>query len=185
MTTLSNGATETEHWPLTPDERLKAAARDLDAALVDELFEAVRKAGAAFLNRLVIDLFEAMGYDVAVSVEYPNPERTHGLDGVVRLDPLGIDKAFVRAKYQSTPVGTEDIDSLEAALAKWNVRHGVFITTATYTPEAINAAALASPELILIDGHRLARMMLDFQVGVSVEKTIALARIDKAYFEEP
>ena len=40
------------------------------------------------------------------------------------------------------------------------------------------------PKVVLIDGRRLAELMIDFEVGVSTARTYQVKRIDSDYFEE-
>ena len=62
---------------------------------------------------------------------------------------------------------------------------GVFITTSNFTPAALVAAKTSrSYKIVLIDGARLADLMIEHDLGVSVEDTYQLKRIDSDFFEE-
>jgi restriction system protein len=60
----------------------------------------------------------------------------------------------------------------------------VFITTSTFTNDAREYANQVSDSIVLVDGQELAGMMIEYGVGVSVQRTIKIARLDSDYFEE-
>ena len=62
---------------------------------------------------------------------------------------------------------------------------GVFITTSTFTPAAKDAARNSrSYKIVLIDGARLADLMIEHDLGVSVAATYQLKRIDSDFFAD-
>jgi len=60
----------------------------------------------------------------------------------------------------------------------------VFITTSRFTADATDYVALIETKVVLIDGERLAALMIDFDVGVSIQATYVIKKIDFDYFEE-
>lgn len=70
------------------------------------------------------------------------------------------------------------------ALGEHRARKGVFITTSSFSKDAIESAKASQTTIVLIDGNRLAQLMLDYGVGVNVQETIRLLKIDEDYFEE-
>jgi len=63
------------------------------------------------------------------------------------------------------------------------VRKGVFITTSSYTREALDYVNVINTKIILIGGQELAALMIDHNVGVSTVGMYELKRIDADYFE--
>ena len=63
-------------------------------------------------------------------------------------------------------------------------KKGIFITTSAYSAEAIAYIGNIDTKVVLIDGKKLADLMIDFEVGVSVAATYAVKKIDSDYFEE-
>lgn len=61
---------------------------------------------------------------------------------------------------------------------------GVFITTSTFSREALDYVIGLTPRVVLIDGTRLARLMIRYAVGITTRQTFDLKRIDSDYFEE-
>ncbi|WP_338032553.1 restriction endonuclease [Desulfocurvibacter africanus] len=65
-----------------------------------------------------------------------------------------------------------------------HARKGVFITTGTFAQGAVEYAAGIDSKVVLIDGKRLAELMIEFDVGVSTKATYQVKRIDSDYFNE-
>lgn len=105
-------------------------------------------------------------------------------DGVIRQDPLGVDRVYLQAKrYTDTAVGRPSVQAFVGALHGVQADRGVFITTSTFSPEAREYVARIPNRIILIDGVRLAELMVLYDVGVQVEQTFTLKRIDEDFFE--
>lgn len=63
-------------------------------------------------------------------------------------------------------------------------RKGIFITTSGFSGEAEKYVENINSKVVLIDGERLAQLMIDFDIGVSVEDAYVLKKIDLDYFSE-
>jgi restriction system protein len=61
---------------------------------------------------------------------------------------------------------------------------GVFVTTSTFTSQAIDFARHLPQRVILIDGQRLAELMIEHNVGVRVNRRVEFKRIDEDFFGE-
>lgn len=59
-----------------------------------------------------------------------------------------------------------------------------FLTTSRFTKEAVEYVSKIEQKVVLIDGQRLAQLMIDFGVGVSSNRTYEIKQIDSDYFEE-
>lgn len=133
----------------------------------------------------MVDLLFAMGYggsrDEAKVTKKSNDE---GIDGVINEDRLGLDVIYIQAKRWQNSVGRTEIQSFVGALAGKQASKGVFITTSEFRQSAAAYAGSVAQKVILIDGKRLAELMIEHGVGVSVVRTIAIKRIDSDYFEE-
>jgi restriction endonuclease Mrr len=83
-----------------------------------------------------------------------------GLDGLIRLDALGLDVVYVQAKrYTDRHVGRPDIQAFVGALHGAQASRGVFITTSRFSSEARDYADRVNARLVLIDGPELAALM--------------------------
>jgi restriction endonuclease Mrr len=107
-----------------------------------------------------------------------------GIDGIIKEDRLGLDTIFIQAKRWQGSVGRPEIQKFVGALQGQRAKKGVFITTSSYTAEAIDYASRIDTKVVLIDGQLLANLMMDFDVGVSVSASYIVKRIDSDYFEE-
>jgi restriction system protein len=169
----------------TPEESMEQAYQQIREDLAAELLEQVKTVSPRFFERLVLDVMLKMGYggysgDGMVSP----PGADAGIDGVIQEDRLGLDVIYIQAKRWENPVGRPEIQKFVGALHGKRARKGVFITTSAFTQEAIAYAAGIDSKVVLIDGLRLAQLMIDFNVGVSAAHTYEIKRIDSDYFAE-
>lgn len=167
----------------SPDERLEAAIEELSSAVSEELLEALHQCSPAFFEVIVLDVLHAIGYGTSrKDLERVGRSNDGGIDGIISLDRLGLEKVYVQAKRWKSTVGRPDVQGFYGALAGQRARKGVFITTSAYSPQAIDFAASVEG-VILIDGRRLAQLMIEYGVGIS-HRTIRVPKLDGDYFEE-
>jgi restriction system protein len=134
---------------------------------------------------VVLDVLFAMGYGGSrqEAAQVTRKSNDEGIDGVINEDRLGLDVIYVQAKRWQNTVGRKEIQSFVGALAGKQASKGVFITTSDFNQNAVEYAGMLSQKVILIDGKRLADLMIEYQIGVSAIRTITLKRIDSDYFE--
>ena len=70
------------------------------------------------------------------------------------------------------------------ALAGQGAKKGVFITTSSFTREAREYVPRNETKIVLIDGDELAQLMIDYNLGVSVQQTFEIKRMDNDFFGE-
>jgi restriction system protein len=92
--------------------------------------------------------------------------------------------ARVKAKKWDGTVGRPEIQKFVGALHGKRAKKGVFITTGSFSSDAGDYVAHIDPKVVLIDGHRLAELMIDFDTGVSTSRTFHVKRVDSDYFDE-
>lgn len=68
------------------------------------------------------------------------------------------------------------------ALAAQRAKKGVLITTSTFSTPAVEFARSVEG-VVLVDGRRLAALMIEHEVGVT-PKVLKIAKLDSDYFEE-
>ena len=156
-------------------------------ALAAQILETVKNASPLFFERLVVMLLVKMGYGGTLQDAGAAVGRSGdgGVDGVIKEDKLGLDTIYLQAKrWGDKPVGSPQIDQFAGALQKKKARKGVFLTTSTFTSEALRSVAEYSARIVLIDGQALAELMIDHDVGVSVITTYQLKRLDSDFFDE-
>lgn len=172
--------------PETPEDALSAAYRSLRSDLEAELLAEIASASPAFFEQLVVDLLIKMGYGGSRQDAGRAMGRSGdgGIDGIINEDRLGLDVIYIQAKRWEGTVGRPEIQKFAGALQGQRARKGVFITTSSFTKEALEYVRLIEARIILIDGDRLARLMVDHGVGVSTVGTYEVKRIDTDYFAE-
>jgi restriction system protein len=171
--------------PATPDDQIEAAVAEANAALASELLDRVRNQPPYFLERLVLKLLVAMGYTGSLGdANHLGRSGDHGVDGVVNQDVLGLDRIYVQAKrYTDRTVGRPEIQAFVGALHGQQASRGVFITTSRFAREAREYVERVQQRVVLIDGEDLARLMIAHQVGVQVEQTVVLLKVDEDFFD--
>lgn len=170
----------------TPDEAIRTAHAGINEALAAELLDRLREADPAFFENVIVDLLLKMGYgsDTA-SGKVLGGSGDDGVDGVINLDPLGVDQVYVQAKrYQATsPIGSGAIRDFYGALGLKDVSKGIFVTTSSFSPSARATAEKLGARIVLIDGPQLARLMVAHEVGCRVTEMFRVAVVDESYFE--
>ena len=101
---------------------------------------------------------------------------------MIREDELGLDLIYVQAKRWQNPVGRPEIQKFFGALHGKRANKGVFNTTSSFTSDAVAYADSVTPRIILVDGRELARLMIDYGVGVTSARRYEIKRIDLDYF---
>ncbi|MGB8507680.1 MAG: restriction endonuclease [Pyrinomonadaceae bacterium] len=189
--TDTNGSSEAVTPPLsgtndsrTPDDLIEDGYRQLRVALVTDLRERISVMPPSDFEQLVVDLLTEMGYggpqeDAGLVVGRGGDE---GIDGVIHEDRLGLETIYIQAKRWQGTVGRPEIQRFAGALQGQRARKGVFITTSSFSREAIAYADSIQTRIVLIDGAQLAELMIDHGVGVTSIKKYEIKRVDSDYF---
>ena len=169
-----------------PNERIEEAYRELKDSVADELIEKMGSMDPYKFEQLVVDLLFSMGYggsrEEAATVTQKSNDG--GIDGIINEDRLGLDVIYIQAKRYQATIGRKEIQSFVGALAGKQANKGVFITTSDFKKTATDYAKTVTQKVILINGSRLADLMIEHDIGVSTQRTISIKRIDTDYFEE-
>jgi restriction system protein len=171
----------------TPEDELGDAYQRISNEVAKDLLEELKKVSASQFEDIVVDLLVKMGYggsykDAAKAIGGTGDE---GVDGVINEDRLGLSRIYVQAKrWDSKSVGHGEIRDFSGALDLKHAEKGVFLTTSGFTKDAVEGAERSSKRIILIDGNELAKLMMEYDVGVTTEREIKVKRIDKDYFTE-
>lgn len=168
----------------SPDDRLERALSELRNAVVTELVDVLSQASPEYFETIVLDLLHKMGYGTSrADLLRVGRSGDGGIDGVISLDRLGLEKVYVQAKrWQSNSVGRPDVQAFYGALAGQRANKGVFITTSTFSQQAIEFAGSVE-RIVLVDGSKLADLMIEHEIGVS-SRSIRVPKLDSDYFEE-
>jgi len=170
----------------TPRDVLESGYKSIYENLKTELLDQIKSCSPQFFEKLVVDLLIRMGYggsrkDAGEAIGKSGDE---GIDGVINEDKLGLDTIYIQAKRWQGTVGRPEIQKFVGALHGKHAHKGIFITTSSYSPDAISYASSVESKIILIDGSRLADLMIESNVGISPESVYEVKRIDSDYFIE-
>ena len=171
---------------LTPEESIERAHLSLRKDLARELLESIMQCSPAFFELLIIKLMIKMGYGGSREEAGKAVGRSGdgGIDGIINEDRLGLDAIYLQANRWEGVVGRPEIMKFVGALAGQRATKGVFITTSWFTQDAKDYALSSQYKVVLIDGERLADLMIEHDLGVSVAATYQLKRIDSDFFSE-
>ncbi len=172
----------------TPEESMNSAFAELNAALGQQLLEQVKSMSPAFFEQLIVHLMLKLGYggpagDAGTKLGKSGDE---GVDGVIKQDKLGLDNIYLQAKrWTDGTIGRKEIQAFVGALTGQGASKGVFITTSSFSRDAIEFARHAHPfKLSLVDGSQLATLMIEHDLGVTEVAKYEVKRVDSDYFIE-
>ena len=169
---------------LTPDDQLEEAYEKINASLASDLLSEVMQISPQMFEKLVVDLLSKMGYG---TVDYGSHTTAasgdDGIDGVIMEDKLGFSLIYIQAKKwaQEKVVGQPEIQNFVGAITG---KHGdgLFVTTTKFSPKAKTYAK--SHHIILIDGEKLANLMIEYNFCVSIKKAFEIKSIDMEILSE-
>ncbi len=164
---LSNSANDSDLTPmisrspdLTPDDQLENAYKQINTTLASDLLSEILMISPYKFEKFVIDLLSK-----------------NGIDGVIMEDKLGFSLIYMQAKEWAPDrvVGQPEIQNFVGAIAG---KHGdgLFVTTATFSKKAKDYAN--THHIILIDGEKLANLMIEHNFCVSTRKTFEIKEMD-------
>jgi len=172
----------------TPEELLETSYQSIRKDLAQEILDKILNLSPAFFERLVVELLVKMGYggsiqDAGRAIGKSGDE---GIDGTIKEDKLGLDVIYIQAKrwQPGNVVGRPEIHKFIGALVGQGAKKGIFLTTSSFTKDAIGFIPKSEMKIVLIDGMQLSQLMIDYNVGVTLQHQYEIKRIDNDYFEE-
>jgi restriction system protein len=170
----------------TPDEVLQDAYQTIRNDLANEILDRLLKASPEFFEDVVVELLVSMGYGGSRqdAGERIGKSGDGGVDGIIKEDRLGLDVIYIQAKRWQSNVGRPEIQKFVGALQGQRAKKGVFMTTSSYSPDAIDYVSRIDAKVVLLNGDQIARLMIDHNVGVSPVTSFVIKKVDSDYFEE-
>lgn len=168
----------------TPDDALENAFKTINQSLADDLLSEVMKLSPTAFENMVLDLMAKMGYGTFTNAATTTPVTgDEGIDGIIMEDKLGFDLIYIQVKRWNADhlVGRPDVQAFVGAIAGKGGK-GLFVTTSRFTKQAIDYAR--NQHVILMDGEKLARSMIEHNFGVTIKKTFEIKAVDSDVFEE-
>jgi len=79
----------------SPDDNIRSALQEIQQSLHRELLDRIAERDPQFFEKLVLWLLRAIGYGLdSTSIEHTGRPGDEGVDGVISLDQLGLDKIW-------------------------------------------------------------------------------------------
>jgi restriction system protein len=175
-----------EELEQTPQELLEYGYQKIKRELAQELLSLVKQSSPRFFEKLVIDLLIRMGYGGSLkdAGKAIGQSGDGGIDGIIKEDKLGLDVIYIQAKRWDNVVGSKEIRNFVGSLAGQHANKGVFITTSSFTKDALDYVKTIPHKVILIDGEMLTQLMIENDIGVTKISSYDIKKIDSDYFEE-
>lgn len=189
----SNGSEFSSHTVTvssqTPQDILEDAFQRINATLAEDLLNEVMKQSPQFFEHMVVRLLTQLGYGGSLENAGAVVGQTgdEGIDGIVREDKLGFNLIYIQAKRWDCEktIGRPEIQKFVGALAGQGAAKGLFITTAKFSTAAYEYAQKQhTTKVVLVDGNTLAKLMIEYNLGVSTETVYKIKRIDSDFFAE-
>lgn len=170
----------------TPEELIANSYALLRAQLASDLLLRVKAGTPTFFEQLVVDLLIKMGYGGSRedAGRATKPTGDNGIDGVIDEDRLGLDAIYVQAKKWENTVGEPELRDFVGALHAHQARKGVFMTTSDFSEPARRYVEKVTFKISLVNGQKLAELMIDFGVGVSLAHNYEIKKMDHDYFAD-
>lgn len=170
---------------LDPAELIDRGIKQIHAEVAAELLARLHGKSPTFFEQAVVELLVAMGYGGAEGqARVTTQSNDGGIDGIIDQDTLGLSRVYIQAKRYApeNSVGRPELQGFVGALSG-KADGGVFITTGRFSAGALAYAEAVPTRIILIDGARLASLMIRFGVGVQSRQVINIVEIDEDFFE--
>jgi restriction system protein len=170
----------------TPDDLIQDGVKRIKDQLVSDLLIQMKKMDPHDFEGLVLDVLAAIGYGGGSRQAMQGVSRgpDGGIDGKINEDKLGLDQIYMQAKrYSENSVSSEKVQAFVGAMTSGGCRKGVFVTTSKFTTNAIHFAnSIRDPRLVLVDGDKLANLMIQHGVGIQTKEVIKISKIDLDFF---
>lgn len=168
----------------SPEDLLVYGYQKIRQELADELIAQIKSCSPEFFERLVVELIVKMGYggsrkDAGKAIGKTGDE---GIDGIIKEDKLGLDIIYIQAKRWENAVSRPEIQKFAGALQGHRAKKGIFITTSSFSKEALDFVLKIDNKIVLIDGDHLTQLMIDHDIGVSKIASYDIKKIDTDYF---
>lgn len=167
---------------VSPQEQMEQLFVSIQDNLKEELISSILEKDAKFFEDLVVELMEKMGYGKGKTTCLTGDG---GIDGVLSGDALGFNPVYIQAKRyaKDNKVGRPAVQGFVGSIGDKD--RGVFITTSSFSEEAVKEVETKHKgRIVLIDGSKLADLMIEYNLGVFDDKSFVIKRIDNDYFEE-
>lgn len=181
---LLEGERETELQNETPEIVIGKATVMLYQSLKFELLSLIKQRPISFFEYFIVELMRKIGYKGVDSSNFDiiGKREKEGIEGIMYMDELGIERIYMQAKKWQMEVTSKDIRNFMGALNLKGTRKGVFITTSTFSQEA-KAEATTNPmnKIVLVDADRLMQLAIMHNVGIQTKRIVEIKGLDENF----
>lgn len=173
----------------TPQENLFRSFDNIKKSIFSEILTTIISKTPREFERLVVKLLQTMGYggEIRDSGHITKATNDGGIDGIIKEDILGFGRIYIQAKRYGldNAIQRDEVQKFVGALAVAQSNKGVFITTSYFTKGAIDYVKdlNGSATIVLIDGKKLAEYIYDFGLGMQLEQTIEIKKLDTDFWD--
>jgi len=170
---------------LSPTEQVEDAINSINDSIQKDLLQRILDQSPAFFEYLVIELLQAMGYGESGELaEAVGKSGDGGIDGIIYEDKLGLDVVYVQAKrYEpGNTIGRPALQSFIGSLSGFSASKGVFITTSSFSSNVEDYLKSVQQRVVTINGEQLVQLMLENGVGVRLESSYQIFKVDEDFF---
>jgi restriction system protein len=168
----------------SPTDMIERAVLEIRDSVRRDLIERIMRGTSTFFEGLVLDLLHSMGYGTNRNdLQRVGGSGDGGIDGIISLDRLGLEKVYVQAKRWKDKVGAPEIQTFMGALQLQGADKGVLLTTSSFTQAATETGNRGRGKIVLVDGSMLTNLMIDHSVGVT-PRPVNIPRVDSDYFDD-
>ena len=183
-----NISSENEDSSSTPSDRLFTSFQKIKEARKIEILNTILDKDPYEFEDLVVQLLQKMGYggEIKDSGLVTSASNDGGIDGIIKEDVLGLGKIFIQAKRfdHGNSIGRDSVQKFAGALLGSPLSKGVFITTSFFSKGAIEYVdKLSNATIILIDGDQLAEYIYEYGLGMQVEQTLEIKKLDADFWD--
>jgi len=185
---------EVPSLPESPSRKTHDEGQGRTTALT--ISELIEQQNLEFRETLVQELialrpeqFERFGEHLARAIGFTDVEVTRytndgGVDifGTLEMGVVKVKGAFQMKRWTNS-VGRDPIVKFRGSI-QGSFDHGIFVTTSSFTMSAKELASVpGAVPVVMIDGARLATIMIDHGLGVKSEPVV-LRSVDESFFEQ-
>lgn len=153
----------------------------IEREVKNELLAKLKSIDPYYFEKVVLKLLNKMGYGDFIET---SKSGDGGIDGIINIDKLGLDKIYIQAKrFNESKVREKDIRNFIGAVSG-GTNKSVFVTTSLFDKGAEEKAKNAHHKIILIDGNKLVDLMHEFNVGVQIKQVYEVKHLDEDFFFE-
>ena len=170
----------------TPLELLDTSFNTLRKATAQDLMAKLKACSPGFFEQVVVRLLQAMGYGgVTGDASVTGKSGDGGIDGIIKEDKLGLDVVCIQAKRWEGSVGRPVIQGFVGSMDYIRAKKGVILTTSQFTKDSLDFVdRIEGKKVVLIDGSKLADLMIEHSVGVKLTKLYELKEVSNDFFDE-